>query len=90
MTSRFGRYFLGVASAAINLMLPKMTYNTFGEPISRRPIIRKRRSGWLYGSGRESGQREKDRRVRQGAHFRQRLSHKPGTVQPRHIFGGER
>lgn len=33
------------------------------------------------------GDREKARRVRQGAHQRQINSHKPGTVQPRHIFG---
>jgi hypothetical protein len=34
-----------------------------------------------------NGAQECDRRVRQGAHHLQRWSHKPGTVQPRHIFG---
>ena len=32
------------------------------------------------------GEREKSRRVRQGAHEHQLRSHKPGTVQPHHIF----
>lgn len=35
-----------------------------------------------------NGDRECARRIRQGAHHLQRLSHPPGTVQPRHIFGG--
>lgn len=34
------------------------------------------------------GNQESDRRCRQGAHERQLASHKPGAVQPAHIFGG--
>jgi len=34
-----------------------------------------------------NGERECARRIGQGAHFHQLNSHKPGTVQPRHIFG---
>lgn len=36
-----------------------------------------------------NGKRECERRRRQGAHHLQRLSHRPGTVKPRHIFGSE-
>ena len=36
---------------------------------------------------RPNGKRERERRIRQFAGFNQLRSHKPGTVQPRHIFG---
>lgn len=56
--------------------------------VKRRPSGT--RNGWTamyYGvAGPDS--REAARRRRQGAHHLQRASHKPGTVQPRHIFGG--
>ena len=62
----------------------------FRRPISNgpRPPVYKNRSGWLYDVAGPNS-REAKRRVRQGAHPLQRNSHKPGTVQPRHIFGGE-
>lgn len=58
--------------------------------VKRRPGATHR--GWtpnFYGvAGPYS--REAERRRKQGAHARQIASHKPGTVQPRHIFGGDR
>jgi hypothetical protein len=41
-----------------------------------------------YSSGAINGKRECQGRVLQNAHLLQVASHKRGTVQPRHIFGG--
>ena len=57
--------------------------------VKRRPGATHR--GWTPNYYEVAGpiSREAERRRRQGAHHLQRLSHKPGTVQPRHIFGGD-
>lgn len=58
--------------------------------LSANPRIQPRRAMRAYGrlyavAGPDS--REAARRRRQGAHYRQRCSHLPGTVKPAHIFG---
>lgn len=48
---------------------------------------RDRPKGWPGSTYQQPhGLREKERRVRQGAHFHQVDSHKLGTVRPQHIF----
>lgn len=67
----------------------------FTRPIYSGPARQTPRSRAGWSSNRKStyhvphGEREKARRLRQGAHARQIASHRPGTVQPRHIFGSE-
>lgn len=82
----FGKpsFFAGMQDPAIIPNRP-----TPARKVKRRPGATRR--GWkpqFFGVAGPYSQ-EAERRRRQGAHHLQRLSHKPGTVQPFHIFGGD-
>lgn len=80
-----------VGGSAANIAMRTLGIRSFRDKfheLQARAYVSARRRG-SYRVYRNPGAGEAARRVRQNAHQNQLNSHKPGTLQPRHIFGGE-